>query len=64
MIPGSTKVKCVKILKYLQWMVMEVMEGHGIINKLVCTSHDEVHKSEVNSPPVYWIASRCDLNED
>ena len=27
------------------------IEGHENYEKLLCTSHDEVHKSEVESPP-------------
>ena len=41
-------MKGIKILKNLQWMSVEVMK---IINKLMCTNHDEVHKSKVDPPP-------------
>ena len=48
MMPRSIKMECTKILKCLQWMSIEVMK---VVNKLCCTNHDEVHKSEVDSPP-------------
>ena len=45
MMHRSTKMKCIKILKHLQWRIMK------IINTLMCTNHDEVHKSEVHARP-------------
>ena len=41
-------MKCVKVLKYLQWMSIE---GHENREKLLSTNHVGVHKSEVDSPP-------------
>ena len=50
MIPKSTKMKGKKILKYLQICQWRVI---GIMNKLMCTIHDEVNKSDVDSSPYF-----------
>ena len=48
LIPRSAKIKGVKNLKYLQWVSVEDLQNH---EELVCTNHDEVHKSEADPPP-------------
>ena len=47
MLPGSTKIKCIKIEECLQWMLMEGLDNH---EQLQCTNYDFVHKSAVDLP--------------
>ena len=37
MIPRSTKMKCVKILKYLQWMSKQGHENHELYSAQIIT---------------------------
>ena len=54
-IPRSSKLKCIKVLKCLQWMSIKIM------NNLSCTNHNEVHKSEVDSAPC--VSSKDNLGK-